>query len=180
MADELRVGEGATVLRSWRTEDAAGLARLGDDEAVAADMMDAFPSPFTLERAKAYIAAAGGGEGKLLLAVERDGELAGSVGAFFSGDVYRLNASIAYFVGRGFWGRGVATEAIRLLCRHVFAVRPIERIYAEPFARNLGSRRALEKAGFVLEATLRSNVVKRGELLDSCVYALLRKDAYPS
>ena len=42
-----------------------------------------------------YIAARGG-EGKLLLAVERDGELAGSVGAFFSGDVYRLNASIAY------------------------------------------------------------------------------------
>lgn len=176
MMDDLRLGEGPTILRSWRTGDAAGLSMLGDDEAVAKNMMDAFPSPFTPERAKAYIEAARGGEGRLLLAVERDGELSGSVGAFFMGDVFRINASIAYFIGRGFWGRGIATEAIRILCRHVFGSRPIERIYAEPFARNLGSRRALEKAGFVHEATLRSNVIKGGEILDSCVYSLLRKD----
>ena len=39
--------------------------------------------------------------------------------------------------------------------------------------RNIASRRVLEKAGFPLEGTLRRSVYKNGEMLDSCIYALL-------
>ena len=49
----------------------------------------------------------------------------------------------------------------------------IVRIHAEPYARNAASRRVLEKAGFTLEGTLRRSVCKNGEVLDSCIYALL-------
>ena len=52
----------------------------------------------------------------------------------------------------------------------------IARIHAEPYAANLGSRRALEKAGFTLEGILRQSVYKRGRLLDSCIYSLLREE----
>ncbi len=48
---------------------------------------------------------------------------------------------------------------------------PLHRIYAEPFANNPASARVLEKAGFVLEARLKNNVVKDGQILDSLVYA---------
>ena len=47
--------------------------------------------------------------------------------------------------------------------------------YAEPFAYNLASCRVLEKAGFHLEGTLRSNAVKNGEVLDMKLYALVRE-----
>ena len=53
--------------------------------------------------------------------------------------------------------------------------RSIQRIYAEPFAHNAGSRRVLEKAGFVLEGLQRQSVFKRGVVCDGCMYALLRE-----
>ena len=42
---------------------------------------------------------------------------------------------------------------------------------------NAASRRVLEKAGFALEGTLRRSVYKNGEMLDSCIYALVREEA---
>ncbi|MCX6321690.1 MAG: GNAT family protein [Bacteroidia bacterium] len=41
---------------------------------------------------------------------------------------------------------------------------------------NTGSRRALEKAGFTLEATLKRNVIKNGIIKDSCIYSILKED----
>ncbi|MBQ9617295.1 MAG: GNAT family N-acetyltransferase, partial [Oscillibacter sp.] len=52
----------------------------------------------------------------------------------------------------------------------------IVRIDAEINARNIGSRRVVEKNGFTLEGVLRRNVYKRGEILDSCMYSLLREE----
>ena len=60
------------------------------------------------------------------------------------------------------------------ICALGFARLPIRRIFAEPFARNLGSRRVLEKNGFQLEGIMRQGAVKQGEALDYCMYALLR------
>ena len=56
-------------------------------------------------------------------------------------------------------------------------MKDIVRIHAEAFARNAASRRVLEKAGFALEGTLRRSVYKNGEMLDSCIYALVREEA---
>jgi len=61
-----------------------------------------------------------------------------------------------------------------MIVSFLFGNFDIIRIYAEPFARNIGSRRSLEKAGFRLEAELKSNVVKNGLIEDSCIYALLK------
>ena len=47
-------------------------------------------------------------------------------------------------MGREFWGRGVATQALALLVDEV-SVRPL---YAHVVAHNVGSIRVLEKAGF--------------------------------
>lgn len=66
------------------------------------------------------------------------------------------------------------SRAIRLLCEEAFARYDLVRIYAEPFAHNVGSKRALEKAGFELEGVLRRSIYKNGKVFDSCIYALLR------
>lgn len=49
------------------------------------------------------------------------------------------------------------------------------RIFAEPFAYNLGSSRILEKSGFVYEGTLRKNAVKNGVVLDVKMYSRIRE-----
>lgn len=50
------------------------------------------------------------------------------------------------------------------------------RVYAEPLADNAGSRKALEKTGFTLEATLKRNVIKNGIIKNSCIYSVLKED----
>ena len=67
------------------------------------------------------------------------------------------------------------TEAVRQLCEKVFNETDILRIYAEPFAYNIGSRRVLEKAGFILEGILKNNAVKNGRVLDMAMYSLTRE-----
>lgn len=68
------------------------------------------------------------------------------------------------------------TLAVGQLCNYVFSNTDIIRIYAEPFAHNIGSQRVLEKAGFQYEGTLRSDAVKNGKVLDMKMYARLKGD----
>ena len=63
-----------------------------------------------------------------------------------------------------------------MLFRSGFQRWDILRIFAEPYANNVGSRRVLEKAGFRLEGLLRKSVFKAGRSMDSCVYGLLREE----
>ena len=68
------------------------------------------------------------------------------------------------------------TDAIKQICEYVFENNDILRIYAEPFAHNIGSCRVLEKAGFQYEGTLRNNAVKNGKVIDMKMYSLLREE----
>jgi len=84
------------------------------------------------------------------------------------------NAEIAYWLGEPFWDRGIMSEAIKQLCRTAFEQYDISRIFAEPYAQNIGSRKALEKAGFVLEGIMKKGVYKNGSFFDYCMYALVK------
>jgi [ribosomal protein S5]-alanine N-acetyltransferase len=74
------------------------------------------------------------------------------------------------------WRRGLGTEAIRRMARHAFEDIGLNRIGAEIFAFNEGSRRAFEAAGFVREGTLRQNVRRGEDYHDELLYGLLRAD----
>ena len=50
-----------------------------------------------------------------------------------------------------------------------------EDILVTVYPDNIASRRVLEKAGFTLEGIMRQGVFKRGQVCDSCMYALLRE-----
>jgi len=166
-------------LRPWRLSDAADVARYANNEKIAANLRDVFPSPYTREDAAAYVESCiqNEGRGQLYRAIEMDGEAVGSISLTLGTDVYRRSAELGYFLGEPFWGRGIMTAAVAAMCREGFGTWDIVRIYAEPYARNLASRRVLEKAGFTLEGTLRQSVCKNGEMLDACIYALIREEA---
>jgi len=73
-------------------------------------------------------------------------------------------------------GKGYATEALGALVDEAFSTRGAERIFGEVFVGNDGSRRVLEKLGFVHEGTHRRSVCKRQEWLDVWVIAITRPD----
>jgi RimJ/RimL family protein N-acetyltransferase len=87
-----------------------------------------------------------------------------------------LSAALGYCLDRPAWGQGFATEAARALLQWAFAALDLNRVQAETDTRNLASARVLEKLGFVREGTLREDCVVDGEVSDSWVYGLLRRD----
>ena len=163
-------------LRPWREEDAPALVPYADDPQVAQNLRDVFPNPYTLADAEGYIRSCveQEGQGQLCRAIVVDGKAAGSIGLFLGNDVYRKSAELGYWLGRPFWRQGIMTASVEEMCALGFAVWDIVRIYAEPYAKNAGSRGVLEKAGFTLEGVKRRSVFKNEEFLDSCIYAKLR------
>jgi RimJ/RimL family protein N-acetyltransferase len=90
------------------------------------------------------------------------------------------SASMGYCYGAAAWGHGYATEAARAVLQWAFATLDLNRVQAETDTRNTASARVLEKLGFVREGTLREDCVVDGDVSDSWVYGLLRREWRPS
>lgn len=164
-------------IRAWRASDAFDLAAALNNKRIHDHLRDGLPFPYTEEDAADFIqstlnAPAGT---QFSWAIQSDGRAIGSIGIYRKENIHRLTAEIGYYIAEPFWGKGIATRAIAEACRDVFAHTDIVRIFAEPFSGNIGSCRALEKAGFVLEGTLRQNAIKNGTLRDMRMYALIRQ-----
>jgi RimJ/RimL family protein N-acetyltransferase len=66
---------------------------------------------------------------------------------------------VGYWIGRSYWGRGIATAALRLF----LAVLPARPLFARVAADNAGSIRVLEKCGFTVYGHETSFANARGE-----------------
>lgn len=78
-----------------------------------------------------------------------------------------------YWCRPAFQGQGLVTEAVSALCRWAMQDLGMARITALPDAENQPSRAVAERAGMVLEATLRhERKAPDGTLRNTCLYAL--------
>ena len=139
-------------LRPFRPDDAAELHRLINDFEVAS-MLAMVPFPYPRELADQWIAshAAGLAAGTAIhLAItgqEGDREtLAGAAGLTI--DPAARSARLGYWVGRAFWGHGVATEAAARLTSWALANLEIDRIAASVATDNPASAAVLRRIGF--------------------------------
>jgi RimJ/RimL family protein N-acetyltransferase len=161
-------------LRPFRPSDADALVKYANNPNIARFMTDGFPHPFTLERAQGFIRMTGSADPIRIRAIEIEGEIAGAIGIHPQEDIMCKNAELGYWLAEPFWGKGVMTHAIRETVDYGFQNWEIDRIFARPFGSNIGSQRALEKAGFVLEAKFEKTIFKNGNYEDEWVYAVRR------
>ena len=163
-------------IRSWKISDAEDLAKILSNKNILKNLRDGIPYPYTKKDAENYINAMNSvGKDKVFaFAVCLDGKAVGSIGAFRQQNIHFRTAEIGYYLAEKCWGKGIMTEAVRLLCEKIFSETDIIRLYAEPFAQNTASRKVLEKAGFMLEGILKSNAVKDGEICDMAMYSLIK------
>lgn len=77
--------------------------------------------------------------------------------------------TIGYWLGREFWGRGIATAALRAFLE-VIAVRPV---YARVAKDNAASLRVLAKCGFTITGESRGFAEARGDVIEE--YILVRE-----
>lgn len=160
------------VLRPWRDGDQASLQKNANNPNISRNLGAFFPSPYTKQHAEGWVRKRE--EANLEFAICVDGEAVGGIGCHPRTGVDACKATVGYWLGEDYWGRGIATEALRLITRHAFETLELARLEATVFEWNAASCRVLEKAGYVREARLRKSAIKDGRVIDTFLYATWR------
>jgi RimJ/RimL family protein N-acetyltransferase len=178
-APEIGLTDGTVMLRRWREGDIPQLVEACKDPEIP--RWTAVPYPYTVADARSWV------RGDPLPGEPPGDRLSCAVAA--SDDDARLLAAIGMqriFHGRtgeiGYWtapwarGRGVMTNAVRLLARWTFAEFDLRRIEIVVAVGNPGSDRVAEKAGFTREGLLRKYRENKGVWRDHYMWSLLRDE----
>lgn len=133
-------------LRRYDLEDADRLAVLLNDPDVTA-MTSSIPYPYARSDAEAYLSSVRGEEGRnVSRAILLGDELVGGIGfAPRPG----TGEEIGYWIGKDYWGRGIATLAVTAFLKVLDELGVTGDIEARTVASNRPSQRVLEKNGFV-------------------------------
>ncbi|MFP6655467.1 MAG: GNAT family N-acetyltransferase [Myxococcota bacterium] len=91
-------------------------------------------------------------------------------------DHLHRRTEIGFALGRSAWGNGFATEAVGTLFEFAFQVLDLNRIEADVDPHNEASLRLLERQGFRREGYLRERWFHLGEMQDTVLLGLLRRD----
>jgi [ribosomal protein S5]-alanine N-acetyltransferase len=83
-------------------------------------------------------------------------------------------AEVGYWLAKPFWGQGIMTAVVQMLCKSAFDEFGLEKIIAHVLPHNPASARVLEKCGFEQEGHLRKHFLKDGQFIDARLFALLR------
>jgi 8-oxo-dGTP diphosphatase len=155
-------------LRPLNPDDAEALHRLVNDWEVTRTLAE-IPYPYPRSLADEWIgstvAELADGAAYHLAITGHEGKretLVGVVGLRL--DRARRSGRLGYWVGKAFWGHGVATEAARRLASWGFANLPLDLIVAEVTEGNDGSCKVLRRVGFREVGTgVRASLTTRNE-----------------
>lgn len=166
------------ILRPLKAADAAAVFATYSDPEVVRYWSGL---PWTdLARAEEYIAGgardiADGSAMRLGVEIAATGAWAGQV-SLHHFDAQNRRCDIGYALKREHWGHGYIAEALATVLRFGFDTLELNRVEADIDPRNLASRRAVERVGFVEEGLLRERWLVGDEVCDTVLYGLLRRD----
>lgn len=136
----------AVSLRPYQLDDADRLAVLLNDPDVTA-MTASIPYPYARSDAEAFLSNARNDEGRIVgRAILLDGELVGGVGL---GPRPNGREEIGYWVGKPYWGQGIATRAVALFLDVLRDQGVGAPLYAQTVRTNEASQKVLLSNGFV-------------------------------
>jgi RimJ/RimL family protein N-acetyltransferase len=166
------------VLRAPELHDVEAMATLANDCGVAT-MTGRMPYPYSLADAQSFVREqrarrANGQEWALAVLDRSDGAFLGCVGLSFH--VKEPTAELGYWIGRPYWGAGLATEAARALVDHGFEHTSINAVTGACRVINEASRRVLEKCGMRYTGSGLSPAPARGGALPVDRFRLSRRD----
>ncbi|MGN0452493.1 MAG: GNAT family N-acetyltransferase [Ruminococcus sp.] len=140
-------------------------------------LSDRLPYPYTEADADRWLDNVKNKEEKgegLFRFVAVDGKAVGTITFEKADDIRKRDGELGYMLLNRYHGKGIMTEAARLLCNEAFEKLDIIRITAMVYEPNTASRRVLEKNGFELEGLLKNAVTKDGNTLNLCIFGKLK------
>jgi 8-oxo-dGTP diphosphatase len=169
-------------LRALRPEDAAGVAALVNDWEVVR-YTTSIPYPYDVNMARAFIAAqaerwaawkpGGALAEEIAFAIERKADHA-LIGCIGLQPAESRGLEFGYWIGKAYWNRGFASEAVAALTRFAFATLGVAEIWAAAVPVNDASHRVLEKNGFAVAGAGTRESEMRGHSLPVITRKLTR------
>ncbi|MBZ8117947.1 GNAT family N-acetyltransferase [Roseovarius sp. LXJ103] len=140
-------------LRAWEPSDLQTYMALLDDADVWAHLPEVYPDPLSADMAEALIELSNASNHHRVFAIIRNTSIVGQVRLLYDVDDTDPGAAeISYWLGRGFWGKGIGTDIVTLFTARCFAEHGgLTSIIARVRAGNTASERALLKAGYEAE-----------------------------
>jgi RimJ/RimL family protein N-acetyltransferase len=95
-----------------------------------------------------------------------NGQVAGSVASYTDAEFGELE--ITYWIGREYWGKGIATRALLTFLDHV----PVRPLYGRAAKDNIASLRVMQKCGFTICGKGKGFAYARGEEVEEYILKL--------
>lgn len=172
---------GGLTLSAPAEADIDRIAELCGDPAIA--RWTTVPSPYTREHAAGFVTSVvpdGWASGRVCTWAIRDGDVL--VGMVSIGDVHGHQGEIGYWLAPEARGRGVMSEAVRLVLGYGFGPAPdglaLQRMVWRALAGNAASAAVARRAGFRWEGVVPNGAEQRGERFDEWRAVLLRDDEH--
>jgi ribosomal-protein-alanine N-acetyltransferase len=168
-------------LRELRPSDATALQRHADDPAVAYNLFDGFPRPYTHADA-AHWCSEGHRAPSMghVWGIEVGGEIAGCISVAPQEGIWACSAAVGYWLGRAHWRRGITSEALELVTAWAWRTLPgITRLWMPIYGRNEASQGVARRAGYALEGWMPLAISKAGHAIDAVSYGCLRPGLAP-
>ena len=162
------------ILRKQRMSDADDFWRVAQDKEIA--KWTRIKHPFTKEQAREQMRRSiqQWKEGiNYRYVIEYQRNIVGWVG--LSIEKRDNRAELFYAVDRQYRGKGIASEASKLILQQGFKKLKLNKIYATFMPGNTASKRVMEKIGMKYECTLKQHIKKGSRYYDAIQYYILRQ-----
>jgi ribosomal-protein-alanine N-acetyltransferase len=165
-------------LRPFVLSDANAIYSLCSDIEVARTTL-LIPHPYPIDAAESAIIsnqAAQLNGTRYAFAIENriNSCLMGSISLII--DKQHKRAELAYWIGKAYWGNGIATEAAKHIIQFGFETVQLQRIWAAAMTKNMNSIRVLIKVNMQFEGTFRQHVLKWNNYEDIAFYGILKTE----
>ena len=175
-------------IRRYRPTDAPSLSHHGNSKKIWDNLRNRMPHPYAESDATFWIQHSQSpamqapsdlyGTIPTQYCISINGEACGSIGLDFGdpADIYARTAEVGYWLGVQHWCKGVMGIAVPAFVEWTWRTftAVLMRLNAEVSEANVGSRKVLEKAGFVVEGRRRRAFIKNCVVGDSVFLGMLR------
>ncbi len=178
---EVQLSQDSLLLRPFRDEDVSALYEAARESiAEISPWLSWCHENYSIEESREFIssraqAATNAEWYSFGIFAEDSGRFLGGVGLNFINRVHQM-ANLGYWVRTSAVGRGIATNATRLMARFGFEELGLHRIEILAAVPNLASQRVAEKVGAVREGVLRDRVLIGGKSQDAVLFSLIPQD----
>jgi len=142
------------------------------------DFLESRFIPQSIEKIREYVTSKLGDTENIFLAiVMKEGDR--HIGNIKIGPIHWIHRTgdIGIIIGEeDCWGQGYASEAISLLTDYAFKTLNLHKVTAGAYGNNLGSVKAFEKSGFVVEGIKKNHFYFKGAYVDNILMAKWNKE----